>query len=453
MKTDLASQHEQLADYAASQYDNHYLSQSCKVKEITNFEQNILLPKLMEESASTKRAVELGCGTGRISIEMAPYFETVDGFDISGNMIEEAKRKVSVHQIKNASFTKADINHSQRLVKESISLLFAGFGFGSFVTDIFEFMSYFISLLEIGSLAYISFYNQLHQDASPKGNGSEYGKDNELKVLVGGKEFLIPIQKYTCTNLLSIISRFHDVSLMALNSFPQVLTNPFGKGRSKYMVMVLKKTNFLIPVPKSFLAFPRFNIRRTVSMFPDSKRSISPLIKEILVENNLIKDVIDHEKVRTMRDVQNIFPAIDPDLMGKSVLLSVNVNDVERYCLCVIPSTSKVNKKAITNLLYDIDIKITENDIKMLSPQAIVDVCDQTAGCITPFGMPENVIVLIDSGLKSTKKIMLGIGSPYHSLFISLANLKKITNATVVHLSRDSALQELDISSRKWGCN
>jgi 2-polyprenyl-3-methyl-5-hydroxy-6-metoxy-1,4-benzoquinol methylase len=69
-------------------------------------------------------ALDYGCATGSIAIEIANMAKEVRGIDISSNMIEIARGKVNERGIKNIAFTKATI-FDESLGKESFDLILA----------------------------------------------------------------------------------------------------------------------------------------------------------------------------------------------------------------------------------------------------------------------------------------------------------------------------------------
>lgn len=59
------------------------------------------------------RALDFGCGVGRLVLPLASRCETVVGVDISPQMIEEAKKNCSERGVENASFALSDENLSK----------------------------------------------------------------------------------------------------------------------------------------------------------------------------------------------------------------------------------------------------------------------------------------------------------------------------------------------------
>jgi SAM-dependent methyltransferase len=61
----------------------------------------------------TGRALDFGCGVGRLTIPLARRFSNAVGVDISEDMMAEAKRNCAVFQIENAEFLSSDDNLSK----------------------------------------------------------------------------------------------------------------------------------------------------------------------------------------------------------------------------------------------------------------------------------------------------------------------------------------------------
>lgn len=55
-----------------------------------------------------KRAVDFGCGTGRLAIPLAEKMENVDGIDISESVLQEAQGNCHERSLENVTFVKSD---------------------------------------------------------------------------------------------------------------------------------------------------------------------------------------------------------------------------------------------------------------------------------------------------------------------------------------------------------
>jgi len=74
--------------------------------EIPTFEDNEFMALLDREKMQDKNgcALDIGCGAGRYSLALAPYFKKIIGTDISKNMIIGAKKRCFEENIDNAEF-------------------------------------------------------------------------------------------------------------------------------------------------------------------------------------------------------------------------------------------------------------------------------------------------------------------------------------------------------------
>jgi 2-polyprenyl-3-methyl-5-hydroxy-6-metoxy-1,4-benzoquinol methylase len=69
--------------------------------------------KHIDSTYAPRKALEFGCGVGRLVIPLAKLAEHVVGVDISESMINEAKRNCESLSIRNVTFVKSDDNLSQ----------------------------------------------------------------------------------------------------------------------------------------------------------------------------------------------------------------------------------------------------------------------------------------------------------------------------------------------------
>jgi 2-polyprenyl-3-methyl-5-hydroxy-6-metoxy-1,4-benzoquinol methylase len=94
-------------------YQKEYLTEEIKEKffetgslYLTNIFENI--KKHIDSSFRPKRALDFGCGVGRIVIPIAEIAEHVVGVDISDSMLKEARRNCQSRSINNVTFLKSD---------------------------------------------------------------------------------------------------------------------------------------------------------------------------------------------------------------------------------------------------------------------------------------------------------------------------------------------------------
>ncbi len=66
------------------------------------------IQRLIEPSFQPKRALDFGCGVGRLVIPLAGVAERVTGVDVSDSMLEEARRNCEARRIGNIDFVRSD---------------------------------------------------------------------------------------------------------------------------------------------------------------------------------------------------------------------------------------------------------------------------------------------------------------------------------------------------------
>jgi ubiquinone/menaquinone biosynthesis C-methylase UbiE len=94
--------------------------------------------------------LDFGCGTGTISIEMAPRVNKIIALDISSNMLELAMGKTREHRIEHIEFVQATI-FDERLAPGSFDVIMA-FGILHLLDNIQQVMQRINELLKPGGL-------------------------------------------------------------------------------------------------------------------------------------------------------------------------------------------------------------------------------------------------------------------------------------------------------------
>ena len=109
-----------------------------------------------------------------------------------------------------------------------------------------------------------------------------------------------------------------------------------------------------------------------------------------------------------------------------NVLLIASKKGEPKYAACVVLATCRldVNKTARK--------KLGVSRISFASPEQTRELSGMELGGVTPFGMPENVPVWIDSRVMECSQIILGGGNRSSKIVLSPAMLLKIPNVEVV---------------------
>ncbi len=109
-----------------------------------------------------------------------------------------------------------------------------------------------------------------------------------------------------------------------------------------------------------------------------------------------------------------------------NVLLIASKKGEPKYAACVVLATCRldVNKTA--------RMKLGVSRISFASPEQTREITGMALGGVTPFGMPENVPVWIDSRVMECSQIILGGGNRSSKIVLTPAMLLKIPNVEVV---------------------
>lgn len=143
----------------AETYDTKYGSHRFATHQQFLFEHQKLL-KEIEDIEDRDVLLDLGCATGRETLQYVQSFKYVVGYDISPEMISVACRKIQTEGIKNATFKVHDIeNGLPEISDQSVSLVYMNFGTASDIRDIKTVFSECKRVLKIRGKFLFSFYN------------------------------------------------------------------------------------------------------------------------------------------------------------------------------------------------------------------------------------------------------------------------------------------------------
>lgn len=153
-----------LSEVAAPIYDEHYGENRPATTRIQSKEEEIIC-QVVDKLKQRQLAVDVGCGTGRHALKLAPDFDRVIGFDFSPKMIERAtaNRRASKFSA-SVDFHVSDVEYESLPGEEEqlvgkVDLVCASFGMGSFVEDTDRLIRKFATWLSPKGKAIISFYN------------------------------------------------------------------------------------------------------------------------------------------------------------------------------------------------------------------------------------------------------------------------------------------------------
>lgn len=123
----MAKWYEELFDNYSIQYDNEVFTQGT-IGEVDFLEKEILFNK-------TSKILDIGCGTGRHSIELAKRNYSVTGFDLSDSQLAKAKQKASNENLKNIEFLKLDARKFDFEEKYDLAIMICEGAFPLMETD------------------------------------------------------------------------------------------------------------------------------------------------------------------------------------------------------------------------------------------------------------------------------------------------------------------------------
>lgn len=148
----------ELTKAVAGEYDQHYGTELLGSKLYFSFEKKILSGMISEGQQSNKLAIDLGCATGIMSFEIAHKFKRVIGYDISPDMINVAKGKIST-ETSHVEFENVDIEKDVNLPENSVSLAIMNMGTAGDIKNIKRVLDNLKKSLEPGGKFFLSFYN------------------------------------------------------------------------------------------------------------------------------------------------------------------------------------------------------------------------------------------------------------------------------------------------------
>ena len=153
--------------------------------------------------------------------------------------------------------------------------------------------------------------------------------------------------------------------------------------------------------------------------------SISPDVASVMSALDIEYTVIDCDP--EFADTQNFCDhygySVDE---AANVLLIASKKGEPKFAACVVLATCRldVNKTARK--------KLGVSRISFANPERTRELTGMELGGVTPFGMPENVPVWIDSRVMECNRIILGGGNRSSKIILAPAELMKVPNAEVV---------------------
>jgi len=148
----------QLTERVAPIYDEKYGSEFFASAAYKAFESSVLMQEV-EKLSSKELLVDLGCATGSKTLQLAPSFKSVVGYDLSRHMVKRANLKVAEEDKKKIRFQQADLEDGIPLDKDSASFVMMNLGTAGDMPKISDVIKDVHRVLQAGGRFLFSFYN------------------------------------------------------------------------------------------------------------------------------------------------------------------------------------------------------------------------------------------------------------------------------------------------------
>lgn len=221
----------ELTKAVARGYDQKYGKGLLGSELYFSFEKKILSGMIAEGLQSNKLAVDLGCATGIMSFEIAHKFKRVIGYDISPDMINVARSKIS-SETSHVEFVKANIENGIDLPENSVSLAIMNMGTGSDIANIKRVLDDLKKSLEPGGKFFLSFYNSeslLHKIGFvpwPVPLAAHIDTDKRcLEVQHSGKIYFIYARPRSVTEVRGLLSDFEIDNIVTFPTLASIIPN------------------------------------------------------------------------------------------------------------------------------------------------------------------------------------------------------------------------------------
>lgn len=148
-----------LTETVAGRYDARDSSRKLASHATAAFERELILA---DAGALPRRglALDLGCATGRVALELAPLFERVEGVDVSAHMVSAASASAKARGLDHVAFSQLDLDtHPLPHADASVSFVVMNLGTASDVAGVGRVLAEIERVLEPGGRFFLTFYN------------------------------------------------------------------------------------------------------------------------------------------------------------------------------------------------------------------------------------------------------------------------------------------------------
>lgn len=435
-------EHIQLSNAAATHYDELYADSNFATGSYMNYEVQII-EKWAACAPDQHLAVDLGCGTGRDSFVLAKRFDQVYAYDFSEKMIAVATQNKINRDVGNVLFAVRDVERELLdLQPGTASFVNSSFGMGSFVENVEIFFRQVKQILKPQGIAIFSFYNatalvnRLRLDWRPALTARSAPDRDALLVDFSGREYEIAARSYGLREIrLKLEGNFEILSLTTFPTlsalFPQELFEDSLARDLCTNVDNLLADNLALAAGPYIVAV----VRRAGKKLRQREVRGYERVLSLLARHNVIPDFRHHAPVRNMEDVKAVIDA-PLDEMIKSIIVSVNDDPSRgdghpRLYLFGVPADRKLDFGKVSSYLGK-----PRKHVRAATQTEVEDLTGFTIGSIPPFGMPRDVVVVIDSRLAGKRVVWCGTGIPTQSLRLSVDDLRKLSTFSVGDISK-----------------
>jgi ubiquinone/menaquinone biosynthesis C-methylase UbiE/prolyl-tRNA editing enzyme YbaK/EbsC (Cys-tRNA(Pro) deacylase) len=424
-----------LSEVAAPIYDELYGKTKVATQSVMRYEENLIseLVAKLQRSGRVRKAVDVGCGTGRYSFALAEKFKEVYAFDFSGKMIDEAIKKQKGNETTNIYFSVADIEYEEILDENAFygdtDLVIASFGMGSFVEDTPRLLRRLHSWMKAEGYVVLSFYNSESLILRVKPNWRDTSlsahldaENNTLTVSLTPETVFHIFCKPFSDVIGSEINKVFDIE--AVHTYPTVMSLLPNSLLEKPLAAELFSY-----LDDSIAVDPKFQLGYYVIVVAKKRQekldSYSRII-EALEKTEYRYEVQEHNPVLSMEDVQKEV-GYHPKAMIKTIVFQDR--NTKQFITISILSEKRVSKDRIASAL-----KIPRWRVRF-APEKELAKLGFPIGGIAPFGFDpaQQVINLIDSDiLKITHGwLYMGIGDNRKTLKLKAEDFREIVSSYV----------------------
>lgn len=445
-----------LADLAAPTYDDHYGETAFGTERAMAFEED-LVNSTIARMEHTNMAIDLGCGTGRHTFQLADRFDRVVGYDFSQGMIRIANEKKRREIVEKGRTI--DIEFDVRDVEEepfqfdagSLDLVIGCFGMGSFLREPVPFLAGIKEQLRPGGKLLLSFYNAdaLVYQAPPPWRDNALSAvlvpdRDELEVsLEGGERFRVFCRAYRYDLLKGQLSRIFDtVQIWSCPAFASFLPGDFFlRGPNSTVARsVIASVDRNLAVRADLPIGAYFTVLCVKADDASSNGTMRAESRDILAlhgEGELLSDLarrkieyelIEHRRVRNVEDVRREL-GVDGHTLVKAIL-AVEKDNGGVPVVLVLQGSRRLDVDKVSRWLGR-----TPRQWRFATQKEVQRVYGLEIGGVPPFGYSSDVRVVFDAALAREETAVCGIGNPRCSLRLDMNDLVSIAKAEIADIS------------------